>query len=217
MTATDPTLHGAAGGSRSASRRIARRLVGPGLGLALAAAAGGAWAEPPPGPRRGPPPIDRMLERHAERLGLDQAVRAEIQRIGREAFEASRALQDERRALRQELRALLDAEPPDEARVMDHAERMGETDTALRKHRLRTLLEIRALLTPEQRRELVEIHEERRARFLERRAGGGRPPAADAEPDGGPPFPPFPPFPPDGAGGIDRSDGSDAPGADAPL
>jgi hypothetical protein len=45
--------------------------------------------------------------------------------------------------------------------------REGRRDRArrdeLQKQRLRTMLEIRALLTPEQRRELVKIHEEMRA------------------------------------------------------
>jgi Spy/CpxP family protein refolding chaperone len=42
------------------------------------------------------------------------------------------------------------------------ADRIGAAETALDKHRLATLLEIRALLTPAQRRELVRIFDERR-------------------------------------------------------
>jgi Spy/CpxP family protein refolding chaperone len=47
---------------------------------------------------------------------------------------------------------------------MQQAEKIGALETDLQKQRLHTMLRIRALLTPEQRDELVKIHEERRGR-----------------------------------------------------
>jgi Spy/CpxP family protein refolding chaperone len=60
---------------------------------------------------------------------------------------------------------------------MQWADRVGAAETELKKQRLRTMLEVRALLSPEQRQKLVKIFEERRAR----RHGFG---------DGPPPPPP---------------------------
>ncbi len=139
---------------------------------ALAIGAAGASADD--GPRRGrpshgPPPIERVLERHSERLGLDAETREKIRAIAREGREAGEPRRDELRALKRELRALLSREEPDEAAVLDQAEAIGRVETELQKQRLRTMLAIRALLSPEQRRELVRIHEEMRAERRDRR------------------------------------------------
>jgi Spy/CpxP family protein refolding chaperone len=125
--------------------------------------------------RHGPPPLDRILERHAERLGLDEATQAKIREIAAAAHDGESALDEQLRAQHDALRALLDQENPDEAAVMAQAERIGALETERRKRRLQTMLQIRALLTPEQRRELVEIHEERRAERRER-SGDEKPP-----------------------------------------
>jgi Spy/CpxP family protein refolding chaperone len=60
------------------------------------------------------------------------------------------------------MRRLLDGESPKLDDVMQWADRIGAAETELKKRRLRTMLEIRALLTPEQRQKLVQIFEERR-------------------------------------------------------
>jgi Spy/CpxP family protein refolding chaperone len=135
------------------------------LGLAAASGAPPARAGGPPyGPGHGPPPLDALLERNAERLGLDAEALARI----RAAVDASRPehdrLSDELHTLRIEMRELLDEDAPDRDVVMALADRIGAAETALDKHRLATLLEIRAMLSPEQRRELVRIHDERRER-----------------------------------------------------
>jgi Spy/CpxP family protein refolding chaperone len=114
------------------------------------------------------PPLDAILERNAERLGLDAETLAKI----RSAADASRPeherLEAELGALRREMWSLLSEDAPDAEAVMRLADRVGAAETALDKHRLATLLEIRTLLTPEQRRELVRIHEERRRERHER-------------------------------------------------
>ena len=72
-------------------------------------------------------------------------------------------------ALHEELRELLSADSPDESAIMAKADEIGAVKTSLKKHHLRTMLQIRSQLTPEQREKLVELHEERRERWKEKR------------------------------------------------
>ncbi len=117
----------------------------------------------PPG-RSGPPPIDRVLEEHGTRLGLGAEVRDAIREISEGVREEKDRLHRTLRALHDEQRSLLGAEEPDEDAVLGLADRIGAAETELHKQRLREMLRIRALLTPEQRRTLVVIHEERQDR-----------------------------------------------------
>jgi Spy/CpxP family protein refolding chaperone len=140
-------------------------------GFAAAAVAQPPDREPGDGPlgmrrhgRHGPPPIEKVLERHADELGLDAATRAAIRAIAAKAREDEAPLDEERRALHEEMRQLLDGESPKLEDVMQAADRIGAAETELKKRRLRTMLEVRALLTPEQREKLVKIFEERRGR-----------------------------------------------------
>ena len=140
--------------------------------LALSLCAGAALAEPPHdgGDRPG---IERILERHAERLQLDDATRAQIRALA-EAGRAKSAPQREAlRLLHDEMHALLSSDAPALDAVLAKADEIGRAETQLKKERLRTMLAIRGLLTPEQRRELVRIHEEFRERCRE---SGGRGP-----------------------------------------
>jgi len=131
--------------------------------------AGTAAARGPGKHGHGPPPIDRVLERHADRLGLDDALRARIRTLAQEGHEAAEVHFEELHALHDGLRELLSADRPDEEAVMRQAERIGAVKTELKKQRLRTMLAIRALLTPAQRRELVRIHEQMREEWRKER------------------------------------------------
>ena len=130
------------------------------LALAGGAAARGPFAGPPPGARGGDP-HDRFLEKYADRLGIDDETGSAIE----QQFEASRAqaepireaLHEEHRALREMLR---EAEP-DRTAILNQADTVGELETELRKLRLTTLLEVRGMLSAEQRTELMSIHDER--------------------------------------------------------
>jgi Spy/CpxP family protein refolding chaperone len=134
----------------------------------LSPAVRSAAAQPPPAFERrrdhGGAPFDRFLERHAERLKLDDATRERIRAVGREAQREASAVREQVHASREEMRRLLNQDSPDEAAVMRQAERIGSLETEMQKQRLRTMLRIRALLTPEQRQELVKIREERGGR-----------------------------------------------------
>ena len=137
---------------------------------------------------------DRCIARHADELGVDDATVAKIEEIVAASREEAKPLHDAVRAARDEMRALLDADQPDEAAVMAQSDKVSAATAAMHKHRLATLLKIRALLTPEQRDKLKEMC------GPGRRAGsgggpgggppcgaGGPPCGADGPPCGGPP------------------------------
>ena len=143
--------------------------------LALWLGAAPALAQPPPPPDEPDRPgIERMLERNADRLHLDDATQEKIRALAEAGREKSRPQREALGHLHGEMHALLSADNPDADAVMEKAEAIGGAETALQKERLRTMLAIRALLTPEQRRELVRIHEEFRAEHPESGHGGWR-------------------------------------------
>ena len=136
----------------------------------FALCAGPALAQPRPDPvGHG---IERLLERNAERLHLDDATRERIRSLAAAARAKSEPQREALRQLHEEMHALLTSDAPAESAVLAKADEIGGAETALHKERLRTMLAIRALLTPEQRRELVRIHEEFRSQHPE--AGHGR-------------------------------------------
>ncbi len=105
-----------------------------------------------------------LFEKHAERLRLDAKTLEQIHTISEATKEQSNELRTNLQQARTTMRELLSAENPDKAAVMKQAEIMGAIKTDLRKQRLATMLEIRALLTPEQRQELIEIVKEFRSK-----------------------------------------------------
>jgi Spy/CpxP family protein refolding chaperone len=119
----------------------------------------------PAGPgkhHRGTPHL--LFEKHAERLGLDAKTLEQIRAISESAKEQTSELRTNLKQARTTMHDLLSAETPDKAAVMKQAETMGAIKTDLRKQQLATILEIRALLTPEQRQELIEIVKEFRSK-----------------------------------------------------
>ena len=128
------------------------------LGSLCCAAA--AFAGPPFG---GPEPgIARMLERHADEIGLDDATLTRIRAVVAAAKEEEEGLHRSTREARHGLRDLLEADDPDEAAVMRQAEVLGALETEALKHRLRTLLAVRPMLTDEQ---FAKLRDLRHARF----------------------------------------------------
>jgi len=138
----------------------------------FALCAGPALAQPRPEP--GGSGIERLLERNAERLHLDDATREKIRALAEAGREKSAPQREALEQLHEEMHALLTSDAPELDAVLAKADEIGSAETALHKERLRTMLAIRALLTPEQRRELVRIHEEFRAEHPEWGHGGPR-------------------------------------------
>lgn len=100
---------------------------------------------------------DARLNEVAEVLDLKDDVREQIGEI-------SDALAEEnaprRAAIRRErllLGSLLEGSPPDEAAVMNQVDLISAEQSALWKARLRAMMKVRALLTPRQREQLVQM------------------------------------------------------------
>jgi Spy/CpxP family protein refolding chaperone len=154
---------------RSRARRVrARRsLVAVATLLVLSSLAA---AEGAPG-RWKRPPFDAVLEREAGRLGLDEAALARIRAVADAARPEIEQLESALRGERHALHELLSKDTPDQDAAMLQIERVGAADTALEKRRISTMLEIRQLLTPAQRAELVKVFRERKAEREQRQRG----------------------------------------------
>ena len=134
---------------------------------ALIAFAGQALGQPPHGRPHGPGaghegrPMGRM-----EGMDLDPATRAEIDAIVAETRAAGEQLREELESAELGMRELLSQDAPALDLVMAQAELIGELETERRKHRLATMLAIRALFSDEERAALQQQRMERRdARF----------------------------------------------------
>ncbi len=136
-----------------------RHLCLIGLLLIASLAAPPASAEPP---KRGGPPI--LALRYAERLGLDADTQAKLREIVSESRARNRGLEEKLHAARDELVAQLESTAPDEAAVMAHADAASAIEGEIYRNRLQAILDIRKLLTPEQREELVRLASERPGR-----------------------------------------------------
>lgn len=128
------------------------------LGFALLALTGvlslttSTWAR---GPRHG---FDRMmrLEEHIDALNLDDATRTAIHEALAKGRSAQDDIHNQLQKARQDLRAMLRQDKPDEAQVLAQSEVVGGLETEQRKQALHTWLTVRGLLTPEQRASLRE-------------------------------------------------------------
>jgi len=123
-------------------------------GFALGARS--ALAHPPMG--GGPPEMSSMLESRIGRLDLDDQTRNAVYAIIDGAKSTERDTQNQLRREHETLRTLLEKDAPDEGAVLAEADRIGSLTTELRKQELRTLLAVRAQLTPEQRAQLRPPH-----------------------------------------------------------
>ncbi len=115
----------------------------------------GGWAQTP-----GPPirhaPHGLRLERLVEELGLDAQTLVQVDAIIDASRDKKRTLRRQLREARKQMRSLLEAEEPQEAELLEQADRIGGLRTELRKEQLKTMLRVRALLSPEQRARLLE-------------------------------------------------------------
>ncbi len=113
------------------------------------------WAQPP-GPPARHTPHGLRLERFVEELGLDAQTLAQVDAIIDASRTKKRTLRRQLREARRQMRSLLEAEEPQEAELLEQADRIGSLRTELRKEQLKTMLRVRALLSPEQRAALLE-------------------------------------------------------------
>ena len=106
-----------------------------------------------------------FIEENVEALGLDDEALSAIRSIVEASKDTGDQLHAELRELHKGLKALLSQGTPDESAVMKQVDRIGAAEVAMHKHRLGTMLEIRALLTPEQREEMTRLREDSRGRW----------------------------------------------------
>ena len=103
-----------------------------------------------------------LVSRHAERLGLDAATQAELAQILEESGAQYRELKEEKRAAREDLRALLSAPEPDREAILAQADVVDALRSRAHHSKLDAILRIHELLTPDQRAALVAIRNEER-------------------------------------------------------
>lgn len=156
---------------------------------ALLLASGAAFAGPG---GRGPDALldPGRLDRAAERLGLDDATLEKVKARAYAAQKEAITAKAELKVARIELHRLLDADAPDKAAALAQVDRVGQLESALRRLKVSALLDIRGMLTPEQRAQLKTMKRGRRGRDGRRGRGPRR---GRRGPPDAPPPPPSPP------------------------
>ena len=144
---------------------VACCVLGSSIGFARGGGPG-AGASGQEGDHRGP-----GLREYAEELGLSDGVQAEIKKIRRASRDAKVDLKYQLNKARNALRDLLEEDSPAEASVMSQADKIGALQMKLRKARLRKMLQINKLLTPDQRRRFKKFKGRHRGG---KRSGGER-------------------------------------------
>jgi Spy/CpxP family protein refolding chaperone len=114
-----------------------------------------------------------ILERNLEKLGLEADQKERVTAILNAAKERRRAGRSELRAAFEQMSALLEADPPDEAAIMRQADKIGDLKSEEHKSMLRTLLAVRAELTPEQREKLKTMSRRKGPPPWRKRTPGG--------------------------------------------
>ena len=134
--------------------------------------ASAAWAGPHgrgKGPGHGRMLSPEMLERAADRLGLDDATLKSVKDQAYAAQKEMITLKADLQRARLDLRRMLDGEQPDRSQVMSQVDTVSKLQTALHKKRLGLMLDIRAMLTPDQVKQLKSMRGEMRSWKRQRR------------------------------------------------
>ncbi len=156
-----------------------------GLGLGVAEARPGGHGR---GHGGGPGFHPEMLERAAERIGLDDATLRQVKDKVYQAQKELIPLQAQLEALQLEKRHAMDAERPDRARIFGIIEQSNKLHMDLEKRRVGLMLDIHALLTPEQVAQLKKMRHEFRKEWRKHKkaskygrgpGGAGGPPSAE--------------------------------------
>ncbi len=123
-------------------------------------------AQPGPGPvpgrGRGFPFSAGMIENVAEQLGLPEATMKQIRKLAYDTEKKVIELDGEMQGAFLELRRMMDEDKPDTEKTMKQVEKIGALDIRLRQEQIKLLLQVRELLTPEQRVKLRQLMPPRR-------------------------------------------------------
>ena len=117
----------------------------------------------------------RLVLRHMDELKLSEAQSAQLKALMKEAQSQQLDAQFERKGASQALiEAVQDPQKP-EAEVLKLADALMQVEAKQKRARLQTALKVRALLSPEQRQQVMDLKGKLRDRIKERRAQeGGR-------------------------------------------
>lgn len=111
----------------------------------------------------------RFMEKHAEEIGIGEETLAQIRTLRRalrdKRIETGDAINDARRELRKNMRGAA----PDEAAAVALAQKLAALRGELQVEAVRTRVQIRKLLTEEQREKLAELREKKRTKKRIRR------------------------------------------------
>jgi len=118
-------------------------------------------------------PGERQLERMTERLDLTEAQQTAIQKLQTESRQQALELRKEMARLRNEIQGEMLKDAPAERTVVQLHEKLGELQTKLKVHRVKTRLAIREQLTPEQRDQMLLQGERRGSQRRGGQAGPG--------------------------------------------
>ena len=126
-----------------------------------------------------------------EKVGLNDKQIDAIQKL---RYKADRARIDIEYQLKKEglyLQELMDGDKPDKTKVLSQIDKLGTLNTQVKKNRIGLMLDIRALMTPQQWAKMEQLHREHRTmhrhRRIRRRAGHRGPGVPmDMEPDAPP-------------------------------
>ena len=99
----------------------------------------------------------RLVERSAKPLELDEKTIAAVKALAAEASARDGKLNEQMRDERLKLRDLLNEELPEEAALLKQAAAVSSLAADMQKHQMETSLRVRKLLTPEQRKKLMEL------------------------------------------------------------
>lgn len=129
------------------------------IAAAMAAMMGVAMAQAPSRPMRGPygmetgsDPVARMAmnPKMAEKLNLTEEQTAKIREITKSSQESTKALRDKMRAAMEKQAEILKAEKVDEAAAMAAIDELFEVRKEMAKAQTKRIIQVKAILTPEQ-------------------------------------------------------------------
>jgi len=139
------------------------------MGLALAAAA---YARGP-GMGMGMGGHAAFLDRQIQQLHLPAQTQSAVDAVIAQSRTQQDALRDQIRAAHDSMKSLLEQDTPDENAVMAQADSIGRLMTQQRKNDLHTVIQVRSLLSPDQRAQLDQQIQERRGQWMQHRGGAG--------------------------------------------
>lgn len=99
-------------------------------------------------------PSAKQLDRLADEIGIDAATKEKLKAQIGAAREAGKAKHEAVKAARARLHELLQADTPDRNAVMKQIAMVGDLQTQAQQHRIGSMLDVFAALTPDQRSQL---------------------------------------------------------------